>query len=157
MKKQIWYEDFNPGLTFFSKERLITYTDIDIFAALTGERHPVHMDDEFARAVGFRGRIAHGLFALAIVEGLKSDLGIFQKSISASLGWNDVNFSAPMEPGDRVHLRLELIDRRTTSKPGRGLVRERAVLLNAQDREIVSGIHILLIMMKPSNHDEIDG
>jgi acyl dehydratase len=55
---QIWFEDFVPGTVLESAPRRITLDDIDRYADLTGERHPVHMDAEFARAAGFRGRIA---------------------------------------------------------------------------------------------------
>ena len=69
---QIWYEDFVPGTVLTSAPRVITAEDIDAYARLTGEDHPVHMDADFARAAGFAGRITHGLFNLALIEGLKS-------------------------------------------------------------------------------------
>lgn len=150
MTEQIWYEDFTPGLVLTSPERLITLSDIDTYAALTGERHPVHMDDAFARSAGFRGRIAHGLFSLALIEGLKSGLGVFERSVTASLGWNAVKFSAPLEPGDRVHLHLEFVDRRPTSRTGRGLATERGVLLKSDGTEVVSGDHLVLLLNRPS-------
>ena len=53
------------------------------------------MDEDFARSAGFRGRIAHGLFSLALVEGLKVELGVFDRSVIASLVWDAVRFSAP--------------------------------------------------------------
>lgn len=153
MTKQIWYEDFIPGLVLTSEERLITLSDIDTYAALTGENHPVHMNDAFARAAGFRGRIAHGLFSLALVEGLKAGLGVFERSVTASLGWNSVKFSAPLEPGDRVRLRLEFVERRPTSKAGRGLATERGLLLKTDGTEVVSGDHLVLILNRPSGED----
>lgn len=42
---QIWYEDFTPGTVLRSPDRLVTTADIDGWAALTGEDHPVHMDE----------------------------------------------------------------------------------------------------------------
>ena len=150
MTEQLWYEDFIPGVVLTSAERLINISDIDTYADLTGERHPVHMDETFARAAGFRGRIAHGLFSLALVEGLKSGLGVFERSVTASLGWNSVKFSAPLEPGDRVHLRLEFVDRRPTSKPGRGMATERGLLLKSDGTVVVSGDHLVLILNRPN-------
>lgn len=147
---QIWYEDFIPGMTLVSPSRLITLDDIDRYAELTGERHPVHMDEVFARAAGFRGRIAHGLFGLALIEGLKAMLGCFEQSVTASLGWDDVRFQSPLEPGDEVHLQLEFLNRRMTSTPGRGVAMERGILLKADGTKVTSGDHKVFLLCRPS-------
>jgi len=149
MTDQIWYEDFTPGAALTSPLRRITVADIDGYAALTGEHHPVHMDEDFARAAGFQGRIAHGLFSLALIEGLKSQLGVFERSVTASLGWTDIKFSAPLYPGEDVYLRLEFVEKRMTSKPGRGLATERGILLKADGTEVVSGDHLIFLLCRP--------
>lgn len=146
---QIWLEDFIPGTVLTSPSRLVTTDDIDAWASLTGERHPVHMDDAFARAAGFRGRVAHGLFSLALVEGLKAGLGVFEQSVIASLGWNNVKFSAPLYPGESVHLRLTLVSKRDSSKPGKGIAEERGVLVKEDGTEVVSGDHVIILLSRP--------
>ena len=150
MIDDIWYEDFVPGTVLESASRRITLADIDRYADLTGERHPVHMDDAFARAAGFRGRIAHGLFALSLIEGLKAEMGGFECSVIASLGWDKVRFTAPLEPGDEVRLRLELLNRRPSSKPGRGIATERGALLKADGTVVVSGDHVVILLNRPA-------
>ena len=148
-KSQIWLEDFIPGTVLTSPSRLVTTDDIDAWASLTGERHPVHMDDAFARAAGFRGRVAHGLFSLALIEGLKAGLGVFERSVIASLGWNNVKFSAPLYPGERVHLQLTLVSKRQSSKPGKGIAEERGVLVKEDGTEVVSGDHVIILLSRP--------
>jgi acyl dehydratase len=145
----IWYEDFIPGTVLTSKPRRIALADIDGYAKLTGEDHPVHMDDDFAREAGFAGRITHGLFNLALIEGLKAQMGGFDRSVIASLGWSDIKFSAPLYPGEEVHLRLEFIDRRATKKPGRGLATERGFLVKTDGTVVVSGDHLVLLRSRP--------
>jgi len=149
MTEQIWFEDFIPGTVLKSRPRTIATSDIDAYAALTGERHPVHMDEAFARAAGFRGRIAHGLFGLALIEGLKAELGCFERSVIASLGWDKVRFSAPLEPGDEVHLELELVQKRESSKPGRGVAVERGRLVKADGTLATSGDHTVILLCRP--------
>ena len=149
MSAQIWFEDFEPGQVLTSAPRLITLSDIDDYARLTGENHPVHMDDDFAREAGFAGRITHGLFNLALIEGLKADLGCFDRSVTASLGWTDIRFSAPLYPGEEVHLRLEFVDRRPTRKPGRGIATERGFLVKADGTEVVRGDHLIFLLNRP--------
>ena len=153
MDGQIWYEDFVPGTVLTSPARTIRTEDINAYARLTGEDHPVHMDDAFARAAGFAGRITHGLFNLALIEGLKAALGRFDRSVIASLGWTDVRFAAPLYPDETVHLRLEFVARRLTAKPGRGLATERGILLKADGTEVVRGDHLVLLLSRP----ETDG
>lgn len=151
MTDQIWFEDFLPGTVLESSPREITLADIDRWADLTGERHPVHMDEDFARRAGFSGRIAHGLFGLALIEGLKAELGCFEESVTASLGWDKVRFTAPLVPGDRVHLRLELVDKRPSSKPGRGIATERGSLVRADGTVVTSGDHVVVLLNRPQD------
>ena len=149
MTEQIWFEDFVPGTLLRSVPRTITLADIDRYADLTGERHPVHMDEDFARAAGFKGRIAHGLFGLALIEGLKASLGCFDRSVIASLGWDKVEFHAPLEPGDAVHLELTLVEKRPSSRPGRGVAIERGVLVKADGTQVTSGDHTIILLCRP--------
>jgi len=149
MTTQIWYEDFVPGTVLKSAPRPITLADIDGYAALTGENHPVHMDEDFARAAGFKGRIAHGLFGLALIEGLKAGLGCFERSVVASLGWDKVKFHAPLEPGDAVHLELTLVEKRPSSRPGRGIAIERGALVKADGTLVTSGDHAVVLLNEP--------
>jgi acyl dehydratase len=153
MTPQIWLEDFLPGLVLTSAPRRITTGDIDDYARLTGETHPVHLDEDFAREAGFDGRITHGLFNLALIEGLKATLGCFDRSVIASLGWTDIRFSAPVYPGDAVHLRLELISCRPTKKLGRGIAVERGLLIKADGTEVVRGDHSILLLNRPVDAD----
>lgn len=149
MIEQIWFEDFIPGTVLESHTRRVTADDIDRYAELTGERHPVHLDDAFARSAGFNGRIAHGLFALALIEGLKAEMGGFDSSVVASMGWNNVQFLAPLEPGDEVRLRLELLSKRPSSKPRRGVATERGSLVKTDGTVVVVGEHIVLLLFRP--------
>jgi len=50
---QLFLEDFTKGQTFSSPPRTITETDVLGFAALTGDAHPLHYDDEYAKTTRF--------------------------------------------------------------------------------------------------------
>ncbi len=62
-------EDIEPGASV-SIVHCITAADIDAFAALTGDVSPLHMDADFARARGFRDRVAHGVLLSGFVSRL---------------------------------------------------------------------------------------
>lgn len=42
--------------------------DIQLFAAISGDHNPVHLDAEFAKATMFKERIAHGMFSGALIS-----------------------------------------------------------------------------------------
>jgi 3-hydroxybutyryl-CoA dehydratase len=52
----------------------ISEADIAAFAALSGDRNPLHMDDSYARSTAFGRRIAHGLLVAAPVSALAGHL-----------------------------------------------------------------------------------
>jgi acyl dehydratase len=141
----LYFEEVEPGSGFETDERTVTAADIDAFAELTGDHHGIHMDDALARAAGFPGRIAHGLFGLALMEGIKAPLGMFERSAIASLGWDRVRFLRPILVGDRLRLRVTFTGKRETSRPGRGVVTEFVELLNQRGEVVSAAEHALLV------------
>lgn len=129
-----WYE--TAGVT-------VTEAHIVGFAGLTGDLFDVHMDDEFARDAGFPGRIAHGLLGLAMADGLKTRCAVRLLGL-ATLGWN-WSFRAPLLPGDRIHARLEVVARRDTKRPGRGIVTFGMRVVNQRGETIQEGETQLLM------------
>jgi len=45
-------------------KRVVTAADVAAYAEASGDRNPLHLDDSFARSVGFDGVIAHGMFTM---------------------------------------------------------------------------------------------
>ena len=88
----------------FEFEATISLEDVDRFAALTGDFSPLHMDDAFARARGFRGRVVHGAFTAGLVSRLIGTQAPGRNCLLHSIG---MQFIAPVYPGDR--LRIEAV------------------------------------------------
>ena len=78
--------------------RLVTQEQINAYAEASGDHNPIHVDEEFARAVGLQGTIAHGLL----------DMGIIAEAVSTWAGGPEhlaslaVRFSKPLFPGDSI-------------------------------------------------------
>ncbi|MFZ2288695.1 MAG: MaoC/PaaZ C-terminal domain-containing protein, partial [Halopseudomonas yangmingensis] len=49
-------------------QRTVEERDIQLFAAVSGDRNPVHLDAEYAAASLFKERIAHGMFSGALIS-----------------------------------------------------------------------------------------
>ena len=62
-------EEITPGMSA-SISHLVTDTDVESFAKLSGDHNPVHLDDEYASKSRFGKRIAHGLFGASFFSGL---------------------------------------------------------------------------------------
>src|ERR1700733_6601423 len=63
---QLYLEDFSKGQIFSSPPRTITEADVLGFAALTGDAHPLHYDDEYAKTTRFGRPVVHGLHLMAL-------------------------------------------------------------------------------------------
>jgi acyl dehydratase len=88
------------GDSWQTRGRTITEADVLTFATWSGDMHPLHTDEEYARKTQFGGRIFHGPGALAIAFGLEMSLGWKVGSAIAFLGIRDWNLLAPVHIGD---------------------------------------------------------
>ena len=144
------YEDLEVGSSIKSPGRTITESDIVAFAGLTGDYNPLHMDETWVRQnTPFKGRIAHGLLGLAYSVGLGSRTGAMDGTIIAFLGL-EWKFIAPIYPGDTIHQVSTVIEKRTTSKPGRGIVGFEIKVFNQDGAVVQEGKRTLMVKMK--NH-----
>jgi len=90
----------------------IDQSQIDAFAACTGDNQWIHVDVERARRESpYRGTIAHGYLTLAMVAPLSMQVGIIPTDAAAGLnyGVDKARFLAPVPAGARVRLRVVLI------------------------------------------------
>ena len=139
-----YYEDYKVGDAFTTTGRTISESDILQFAALTGDWNRVHTDAEYCRETPYGERIAHGLFGLALMEGLKFRLGHHDGTAIASLGWN-VTFAKPIFVGDTLHCQVEITKVRETKKPDRGIIWEQVLLVNQRGETVTEAEHSLLL------------
>lgn len=79
-------------------ERVVTREDVKAYADASGDQNPLHQDDEVARAAGFPGIIAHGMFTLGH---LTSAIVAWAGDASA-LARIRVQFRAPVFIGETI-------------------------------------------------------
>lgn len=94
----------------YEVKRIVTDEMIKMFAEATGDRNPVHLDDEFARNSIFGGRIAHGILSLGIVSAV---LGMEFPGAGTVYLMQNAKFKRPVYVGEEVTVRLTVkeIDR----------------------------------------------
>lgn len=144
----LFYEDTPVGLSFETDGIVVTDSHVIQFAGLAGDFFPLHMDDEFARSLGFPGRVAHGLLGLILLDGLKNRAGQRFAAI-ASLAWH-WNFRAPMFSGDRVYGTLRVAEKRLTSRGDRGILTLAMELRNGSGEVLQDGTNLLMVRRRDS-------
>jgi phosphotransacetylase/acyl dehydratase len=80
-------------------ERTLTTADIQLFAALSGDVNPRHIDAEFAASTGDQGVIAHGMWGAALISAV---LGTRLPGAGTVYERQTLNFRAPIRAGDTL-------------------------------------------------------
>jgi acyl dehydratase len=115
--------------------RTVREGDILGFAALTGDRHPLHTDPEWAAASRFGEQIAHGLLVLSFAIGL---LPLDPAHVVALRRVGDVVFKQPVKIGDTVTVEAEIVRVRELDEE-HGLVEMGLRVVNQHGRLVVRG------------------
>lgn len=135
-----YIEDFYEGQTFQTPARTIFMHDITAFAQMSGDWHPLHTDEEFARQSIHGGLIAHGTLVLCAATGLLARVGLFDDKAMAFLGV-DWSIEAAVRPGDTIHVQATVNSVRTSqSKPDRGVVEFAFEVRNGREQVVARAV-----------------
>lgn len=85
--------------------KTITETDIALFAAVTGDFNPVHMDAVFAASTPFGARVAHGPITLSLSAGI---LGMRLPGVGTVAVTNHIDYLKPVYIGDTITTHVEV-------------------------------------------------
>ena len=96
-----WFDELEDGMTFTTRGRTITESDVVSFAALTGDWHPQHADATWARESRFGERVAHGMLVLSYAVGL---VPLDPERIVALRAIREAVFKRPVRLGDTIHV-----------------------------------------------------
>ena len=94
----LYLEDVEIGMVG-SYAKTVTETDIVMFAGLSGDTNPVHLNQEFAETTMFEGRIAHGMLSAGFISTV---LGTRLPGPGTIYLWQNLQFKAPVRIGDTV-------------------------------------------------------
>jgi len=89
----------------FSKT--ISESDIYLYAGVTGDFNPVHINEEYANKTFFKTRIAHGMLSAGLIS---TAIGTSLPGTGTIYIKQELNFLAPVRIGDTITARVEVID-----------------------------------------------
>lgn len=125
------YEDITIGQTA-SYSKLIEEQDIVLFAAVSGDVNPVHLDAAFAANTPFKERIAHGMLTGAVIS---AALAMELPGPGTVFVGQTLRFRLPVKIGDTVTVRLEVTGKKDRLK----LVTLDCKAYNQNDKLVASG------------------
>lgn len=99
-------EDLEIGM-IRSLQKEVTNLDIELFAKVSTDHNPVHLDDDYAQDTIFGGRIAHGMLTAGLISAVIGEQ--LPGHGSVYLG-QSLKFLAPVRPGDIVTAEVEVLD-----------------------------------------------
>lgn len=101
-----YLEDLSVGMTA-SYGKTITEADVVLFAGITGDDNPVHINEEFAAGTPFGQRIVHGMFSAGLISTV---LGTRLPGPGAIYVDQQIRFKAPVHIGDTVTATATIIE-----------------------------------------------
>jgi len=114
------------------RTRTVRLEDIELFTEITGDRNPLHYDEEYAGATRFgaiivQGGVTSGLLNAVVAEDLPGPGSVFLR-----VGWE---FTAPVYPGDELTAEVEVLEVHAT-KP---VARLRTTITKADGTVVLNG------------------
>jgi len=123
-----YFEDLKIGQVG-TLGKTITDADILMFAGVSGDTNPAHMDDEYAATTMFKTRIAHGMLSGAVISAL---FGTKFPGPGCIYVAQSLRFKAPVRVGDTLRVKAEITDLKPEKKFAifrtTGTVRETVVV-----------------------------
>ena len=145
----LYWEEWDIGADFESPGRTVTEADIVMFAGLSGDYNPLHINEEFCKKTQFGTRIAHGPLVYALAAGLLFQLHLYDDTLIAFLGFDSLKFTKHVIAGDTIHARIKVLEKRETSRPDRGVMKRQLQVLNQRGEVVQDAIQAFLLKRKP--------
>jgi acyl dehydratase len=114
------------------RTRRVRAEDIALFSELTGDRNPLHYDEERAARSRFGGLIVQGGVTSGLLNAVVAEDLPGPGSVFLHVDWS---FKAPVHPGDEITAEVEVLEARA-DKP---ITRLRTTVTNQKDTVVLDG------------------
>jgi len=121
--------------------KTVTEKDIDLFAEVSGDFNPVHVNEEFAQKTFFGGRIAHGILSISFVSAAGAKLPGLVILLSMSS-----KFLKPVRIGDTITAVAEV----TAARKEKGIITLKNTCTNQNGEAVVEGETMVRLFDPPA-------
>src|SRR5665811_997010 len=136
------FDELEPGDTA-NLVRTLTYKDIEVFAILSGDVNPTHVDESFAKSDTFHNVVAHGMWSGALISAV---LGSELPGPGTIYVDQSLHFHRPVRLGDTITVTVKVTKK--IEKTHRVIFDCRAS--NQRGEEVITGTQTLLHRPKKS-------
>jgi acyl dehydratase len=98
-KTEVWLNGIPEVGQKAQRSRVVTARDIELFTEISGDRNPLHYDEEAARATRFGGIVVQGGVTSAILNAVVAEDLPGPGTVFLQVNWS---FKAPVRPGDTI-------------------------------------------------------
>ena len=150
---QLFLEDFAEGQRFEGPSRTIRDEDVFSFSALTGDRHPIHYDAEYAKATRFGRPVVHGLHLTSLTALGSTPLTEQLGASMIAFVEQGARFLKPVFVNDTLRAEFEIAD--GEPKPGRdwGRLKLAVKLVNQHGETVLEGHHVYMLRSRSGPAD----
>lgn len=120
-----------------SMTKRISDEDVRTFAEISGDKNPVHLDDEFAAQTFFKKRIAHGALSGALISAV---LGMVMPGPGTIYLSQTLNFKAPVYIGEEITARLEV----TAYRANKRITTLKTEVFNQEGKLVLDGEAVVI-------------
>jgi len=131
-----FFEDLAEGMTAVIS-KTVTDADVALFAGVSMDTNPLHLDEEFARSTRFGGRIAHGMLGASLISAV---IGTRLPGPGAVYVAQTLRFRAPVRVGDTLRARVTV----TALKPEKKRA-ELATVVLVGETVVIEGEATLMV------------
>lgn len=118
-------------------EKTISETDIYLFAGITGDLNPAHVNEKQAEQTMFKGRIAHGILVTGLIS---TCLGMYLPGPGTIYLEQNVKFKAPVHIGDTITAEVEVIEMNIE----KNRIRLKTTCINGEGKVVVDGEAVVM-------------
>ena len=127
-----------------TRSKTVLEQDVRLFAEVSGDYNPLHLDEEYASSTCFKQRIAHGMLVGGI---LSSVLGNELPGPGTIYLSQTIYFKAPVFLGDSIVAEVEVVEKIPTTKR----LRLKTVCLNQGGRVVLEGEAVVQMEERDQN------
>lgn len=136
------YEDYKVG-NKAENAKTITEAAVTLFAEISGDFNPLHMNEEFARESQFGKRVVHGCFSSALISAV---IGMKLPGPGALYVSQTSNFRKPVFLGDTLTATAEVLEKFTKKEGMLKFLRISTVVTNQNGVVVTDGEALVIIM-----------
>ncbi len=122
--------------------RTVSESDIYLFAGITGDHSPNHMDEEYMKKTRYGRRIAHGALLVGFMSTASSKMAERIPHPLVSYGYDRIRFVRPVFPGDTITVEYRIAERDSE----RNRLLSEITVTNQRGQVVAAAVHILQLV-----------